>query len=247
MRVLVCLIASFFLVFSSLSGFGQDKDSLLFTKFDTLQSPPEYPYKEWRMFFRLDIKKSFAHSQKTRFNGFNFGMTYKERHRFGLGLYVSKRVLLDNVFVDEPDVAEDSEVGVHVSYLGLFYEYILFNKPKYDVGISVIFANADLTTDYTDTNDVVKPYINEKIPLIELFVGGRYKVLRWVGINGGIGYRFIFTHDAIDNKALSGMVYRVGVGLYLGDLWKMANKKKYPEEHEYWKYRKYKRQNKNAD
>ena len=71
-----------------------------------------------------------------------------------------------------------------------------------------------------------KIIINEKkTGLLEVSMLAEYRLLRWLGLGAGVGYRQMLTSDAILRKNFNGPLYIVKVKIYFHEVYKMIFKR----------------------
>lgn len=205
--------------------------------FSELENP--YDAKKWRVLVGFDGRVSASLGRVVSFSGFRLGVTFKNRHKFGLGIYSFKSpIIFEDLNPGTEASTDSSDVYFALSYASLFYEYLYFRNMRWEIGAAVHYSNSTVTVQYTDTADVLVDYESGrvKVPLLEVSTVADYRLFRWLSVKAGIGYRFMFHKEDFFSKGFQSGVLKFGVGIKLGDMWHAMNKKK--EKHavynEYW-------------
>ena len=53
---------------------------------------------------------------------------------------------------------------------------------------------------------------------IELSIAGNYRIWKFIGISGGLGYRRAFSSNIIKDEDFNGITYSLGIKIWFGDL-----------------------------
>lgn len=215
--------------------------------FEDLENP--YTAKKWRMVFAFDGRVSYAFQEPASLSGIKIGAQLNNRHEFGLGIYSFKSAsILRGVEVGEPDADPVTNLHFTLSYVSLYYEYIWWRNMRWEISTPLHYATSNINVQYMDTTRTLQDFGtgNYKAPLVEISAMGQYKLLRWLKVQGGLGYRAMLIDEQAIKDGFNSIIYKFGVGIGLGEIWHAMNKNK--EKHavynEYWNLYKCSQKNK---
>jgi len=189
----------------SYSGRSQSLDSLLFHK-----SPAP--------FFSLDSRNSRVVGNPVRLFGLKVGLEWAERYRAGFGFYrVTTRF---NRLVRAGDQHPDVKSRFRFRYYSLFGEYRFFHNKKWTFNGTVHLGLGRNYYEPLNRPDLPER-VNEKLVLLMTpHISGSYRILPWLGVGGGVGYRKTLIPGLVRTDKLNGGIVAVGVQVYPYALYK---------------------------
>lgn len=223
-------IVIIWLAISAVSAFAQ-VDSL---NADTIPEP-----KKWKFLFSFDSRSSSIRFSGDKYNaklfGVKIGASYKEKHRFGWGVYWLQSDKTPIIVPDKYLVRTDSlgekyldtvEHHVTFGYQTLFYEYVIYRKGRWEISAPVHlgFGVAEVNARNGRGPDTLLGKFGSA--LTSFAVDGHYKISPWLGVGAGFGYRLMLTHNKDISKALNAPYTIFKIKLFLGDLYRGMFKRK---------------------
>lgn len=198
--------------------------------------------KNWKFLFAFDARSSFIRFDGATHNaklfGLKLGATYKKRHRFGWGVYflqsnktpiVVEKGLVPRLDTITNEVVLDTLVHrVNFGYQSLFYEYVFYQKQRWEfsaplhIGLGVAEVREGIRGQIGDTL-----IATVAAPLMGISVGGHYKIMPWMGLGAGFGYRLMLSGDRNIRRALNAPIFIFKMKLFLGDAYRGMFKRKH--------------------
>ncbi len=177
-----------------------------------------------RFVLNFDARRQEVRSRIVRFFGLRAGI--QERYNlYAFGLYGLGDPFEDSG-VELPDVGRDSaDVRSTLTYVSGTYERILYDSPKWQLSIPFMVGYGEAAVDYRDTADVFVPYRRTPVVPLESGVRASYKVLFWLYLQGGLGYRRVAGPSALVNDEFSGATWNFGVSIKFGKIFRYAKDK----------------------
>lgn len=173
----------------------------------------------------FDTRNSFVSAEKkisVKLQGVKAGVKINGCHNLAIGYY-SVINLPKKQITDENGVVYDLQLNM--SYGTLFYEYVLLNTKRWEIGIPVEIGGGNYHTTATDTaGKKYKPFADTARTGISLFGAGldvSFKIFQWLGFNATGGYRLVGGAEP-QGMNFNGVFYSVGFEIYFGRLYKMA-------------------------
>ena len=198
MRTFFILILSFF-IFSS-QGHAQLFDSIR-TSFD---------YKP-KFLLKFDTRNSFISNQYAKIHGIKVGLSFNKTTNIGIGYHwMPKRPL-------EPTLLNSNKIDLKFGYAVAFFEYN-FYKSKYwsaEIPVQIGFGKAQYDDlDLAMTTGISWIIIYEPAMTIE------YKLLKYFGIGGGVGFRLAIKSNQQIKESFTAPEYILRFKIYSGDIYK---------------------------
>ena len=160
--------------------------------------------KKYKFIFQLDNRFSSIREADITIFGAKAGLQYKRLFRLGLG---ASFILspLDITYVDKK-TGEISENRINFWYGSIFNDWIIYKNHKLECFVTeqVGFGKPHFTREVND--EIVN---NISIPLYVNEISGQvnYKVLKWVGLGAGIGYRNLWNRHAALRSTFDAPIY----------------------------------------
>lgn len=168
--------------------------------------------------FQFDNKNSFIGSKTVRFNGILATIQIGYKSRLGAGYYALSR---NSRFTDITSTnGIDTLVTVqNFRYYSMEYHYILLNTKHWEVYFPFELGLGGVNT----TNGSNRAsFVTRVLPaqVINAGVMGYYKLFSFIGLGGGIGYRYVRLGSRPNDIAddLTRPTYSIRAKLYIGDL-----------------------------
>ncbi len=197
---------------------------------------------KWKFLFAFDARSSFIRFDGATHNaklfGLKLGATYKNRHRFGWGVYflqnnktpiVVEKGLVPRLDTITNEIVLDTLVHrVNFGYQSLFYEYVFYQKRRWEFS-----APLHIGYGVAEVREGIRGQLGDSligsvgVPLMGLSVGGHYKVMPWIGVGAGVGYRLMLSGDNNVRRALNAPLFIIKVKLFLGDTYRGVFKRKH--------------------
>ena len=200
---------------------------------DTTKVKHEHVVRKWKFLFGFDGRKSIILNHDVKFSGMKIGVEYKEKHKFGIGIYDMRQA----VFVPDFKPALERPGGTDtasfkLSYTSLFWEKIWFENDRWELSTPIHLGTGTLDIRYRDVEGNMQFFGNPTSGLLEMSFVAEYRVFRWFAIGAGVGRRWINYGEDSAKQTFGGPVSILQFKVLAGQLYKMAFKK---DELEPWK------------
>lgn len=186
-----------------------------------------------KFLFVLDARRSFVLDKKTKFNGFKLGVSIKERHRLGLGVYgMQNPIRLPGLQIDKQEYPDASDTLLfNFNYTSIFYQPVLFVNKRWEISTPHQLGIGKIRLYYrdtTDTKDVL--FLEGAVPMFTVSSVFQFKIFRWIGLGLGVGYRMAISSDDDVKNAVNAPFYNFQLKVFLGEIYRMTFKKDQLEE-----------------
>lgn len=177
-----------------------------------------------RFILNFDARRQEVRGRIVRFFGLRAGV--QERYNiYALGVYGLGDPFQESG-VKLEDIGRDSvDVRSTMGYLSLTYERILFDTPKWQMSVPFMIGLGQAEVDYKDSTSVYMPYREARVVPLESGIRASYKVLFWLYVQGGLGYRQVTGPSSLVNKEFSGATWNFGLSIKFGKIFRYAKDK----------------------
>lgn len=198
-----------------------------------------------KIFLTLDRTSSFVSGKGAATNELRVGLEFKKKLRLGIG-YAS---LVSDVVAEKVAVTEmtnvDSVVSakLSLSYMTFSAEYTFYNSKRWQITMPVTLGIGSSYFNYFEFVD--GDYQTKKLDEGTVVIFGpsgvaTYRILRWVGVSGGIGFRHVIVNNSKVEESFNSPIYLFRIRIFLGEIYKsvfprgIAGKRNPPYTNEYW-------------
>lgn len=168
-------------------------------------------------FFQLDGYNSFVRSRGANAIGVKAGIDFDKKIRFSIGYMKLFTDVVDSIQV-RPGVYYRGEVKSGYFTTGI--EYIIYNNDPWQISFPAHFGFGTAYYDYPDGKKAHNKALQGNIILFEPAVTGHYKVIKWVGVGFGLGYRVMLKNNTRLTDKLSSPLYVLKLKIFLDEIYK---------------------------
>lgn len=194
-----------------LAGISQALDSV---KFALRQKP--------KFFLQLDGYNSIVTGAKANASGIKAGLDFNKKIRFGVGYFKLTTDVVEPFTNIKPDDTVRAELFSHYFTVGA--EYVLFHKDPWQISVPAHIGIGRSYFQYNDTEGEHRIYKNS-IMLFEPAIAGHYKIIKWVGLGFGIGYRLMLKNNPEVNDNFNSPLYVIRIKIFFDEIYKSVFKK----------------------
>ncbi|HBX50160.1 MAG: hypothetical protein A2275_11700 [Bacteroidetes bacterium RIFOXYA12_FULL_35_11] len=198
----------------------------LFGKSQFLDSLKSFVSHKPRVAFRFDSKTTFISNSGVSIWGLNLGLDFNKKLKSGIGFYFLRSRLHKNQLISR-EFLSDTTVNsrLFVYYGGIFAEYVFFQNKKWEMSfpLQVGFGNSWYRYDVSG-----RLYDRDKhfIALYEANISAQYKILWWLGVGAGIGYRLMIVNNKAIEENFNAPIYTIKTKFFFGDIYRKYFPKK---------------------
>jgi len=163
-----------------------------------------------RMLLSLDRKNSLFSDAKVNTWGVRLGFKYGCKINFGMGVYTARNIEFDYRLnaLQYPNASTSSYAKI--SYVTVFAEPIILAEKRKVFSIPVSVGGGSLKVKYRELNSTKKEtYFSDFVPVLDVSGVFMFKLVPFVWIGGGIGYRHFFHKDDFVNEYFNSPYYMI--------------------------------------
>jgi hypothetical protein len=160
----------------------------------------------------FDSKRSFIANRDVNIFGVRAGLEFDRKAAVGFGYYFLSSPFYSNFIhpADSGGGLDTTRSRLRFSYVSVWFEYMLLASRRWELSLplSLGFGEAEFEgfeeTTYTP------------VLLLEASLEAQYKIVPWLGLGAGLGYRQPYAGDPSVRKNFGAPIYRFGVRFFLG-------------------------------
>lgn len=172
---------------------------------------------------RLDNRYSFTAATPSKIVGFKVGAEFQDRFRVGGGYNLLNSELKKEVYVLKNGVNDTVMSFLKMSYMSYFIEYVFYRDKRWEFSIPLQIGIGN--THYEYRIDNFKFRNNWSVIVnYEASVSGHYRIIKWIGIGGGLGYQLMLKDNPAIPENFNTPIYVVKLKIFLGDIYRSVFK-----------------------
>ncbi|MFH2095857.1 MAG: hypothetical protein ABIJ16_09145 [Bacteroidota bacterium] len=175
--------------------------------------------------FRFDNRNSIISTRGARINSIKWGLEYNHVFTLGFGYEWLGSEINRNFYVQSTDGITDTvNSALKMNYMSLFAEYVFYRDKKWECFLPISFGIGDAHYSYEYNNEIFRK--NHCLILVyETNITVQYRVIRWIGVGAGTGYRLMIKGNNMMDENFNSPIYILKMKIYFGDIYTELFKK----------------------
>lgn len=173
-------------------------------------------------FLVFDSYFSFIGNKSADVWGFKGGVKVDEKWRLGLGYNLLSSDIVEQKVLPSEELAyaknDTVKAQLFVRYFPLMAEYIHYNEGNWQISTPLQVGYGQSYFQYFDKNDNKRRIYKKGVVATQLGVNAQYKVLRWVGLTAGVGYRVMLINNKEIDAKMNSPIFAIGIKIYLSEV-----------------------------
>lgn len=171
----------------------------------------------------FDSRNSFIDNGRAHIWGIKFGVEFSDRLQGGIG-YNKHDQNLEKIiyFQDQLGNTNSSLAKLHLNYFSFYVRYVYYKTKHWKFSImpyQIGFGNSKYVY---EQEGIEKTNGKRFVVLYEPGISVSYKIVRWLGVGGDIGYRVMLRDNPAIPENFNSPIYSFYGIIYWGELFKMA-------------------------
>ena len=209
MRLLIIVLS--FLLFPIISLAQYDDERLVIFEDEFKKSFKSKP----KLDVKFDNRFSFIRDSDVKTIGIKVGLNYRRKFKVGLGF---NQMLFNVEKIAFNDAGEEVPVDLEYSYFSPYLEYVYYNTRKWEFSLSFQHGIGGASYQFVNTDGKKVKLKQSAVLSFEPAMLIDYKIIRWVGIGTGIGYRMVYYKRSSIQEKFTSPEYVIKLKVYLGEI-----------------------------
>ena len=198
-----------------------------------------------KVFLTLDKTSSFVSGKGATTNEIRIGLDFRRKIRFGIGYAaLASDVVADkNIITTVTGVDSLVPARLSLSYMTLSAEYTFYETKRWQITMPLTLGIGSSYFSYFEK-------VNGEYLTLKMDKGGvvligpsgiaTYRILRWVGLSAGLGFRQVIVNNGKVKESFNSPVYLFRIRIFMGEIYKsvfprgILGKHSPPYSNEYW-------------
>ncbi len=164
---------------------------------------------------KFDNRFSFIRDNDVKTIGIKVGLNFRRKFKVGLG-FNQMFLPVEKFVINDQD--EEVPVNLEYSYFSPYLEYVYYNTRKWEFSLSIQHGIGGANYQFTNSNGEKEKLEQSTILSYEPAMLIDYKIVRWIGIGTGIGYRMIYYRTPGIKENFTSPEYVIKLKVYLGEI-----------------------------
>lgn len=178
--------------------------------------------KNLQPFLVFDSYYSFIGKKSADVWGFKAGIEWNEEWRFGIGYNKLSADIIEYKALPEeewPHAKNDTvKAQLYLRYFPMMAEYIAYRKDPWQITIPLQLGYGTSYFQYFDKDNNNRRIFEHGVLVFQPGVNVQYKVLKWVGVGAGLGYRFLLVNNPEIETKMNSPVFSIGLKIFIGEI-----------------------------
>ena len=171
-------------------------------------------------FFQLDSYYSFIGNKSADVWGFKVGVEWNHKWRFGIGYNKIKSDIVEYKKLPDNEIpyshSNTVKAQLFLQYFPLMAEYVFYDKDPWQITMPLTLGYGKSYFQYYGYSNQTRKIFSHGVLITEPGVYVQYKILKWLGVGVGVGYRTMLINNPEIETKFNSPVFSVRVKLFPG-------------------------------
>ncbi len=173
------------------------------------------------LIFTFEKRNSFVQDATADLNGIKVGLDFDNTVKFTFARY---KLIADIVETKTVTSAFGTDTTVRANLQVLYFapgvEYVLYKDDPWQISVPVEIGIGKSYFEYFASRGNRQRAFDKGIILIEPGINGHYKLVKWIGIGFGAGYRIMLKNNPEVDTRMSNFTFSIGVKIFFSEVYK---------------------------
>ena len=174
--------------------------------------------------FQFDTYYSFIGNKGADVWGFKAGVEWENKWKFAVGYNKIKSDIIEykNLPVSEYpySVKHRVKAQLYLNYYPVMAEYIFYNKDPWQLSVPVSIGYGTSYFQYFDNSNGARDLFKHGVLINDNGINAEYKIVKWVGIGAGVGYRFMLINNPDITTNFNSPIFSFQLKIFLNEIMK---------------------------
>jgi len=174
-----------------------------------------------KIFFNFTQYNSFINRQSANISGIKAGLEFNKKVRLGLGYGWLNSDIVDKIAIDKNDLSYTTNGQLKFNFISTSFEYEFYTNDSWHLSVPLVFGSGGAHYEYIDRLTRERTSTKDfPIVLFEPTVNAQYNIIDWVGVSGGLGYRFALNASKDYKKNFNSPIYVISLKILFDEIYR---------------------------
>jgi len=173
-------------------------------------------------FLVFDNYYSFIGNKSADVWGFRAGIEWNQTWRFGAGYNKIRSDIVERKILSGEELSyannDTVKAQLFLTYFPLMAEYIFYRSDPWIISMPLQVGYGTSYFQYFDRENDERKIFKRGVVVTQAGISAQYKIVRWVGIGAGLGYRLMLVNNPEIETRMNSPVFAIGIKLYVGEI-----------------------------
>jgi hypothetical protein len=173
-------------------------------------------------FLVFDNYYSFIGNKSADVWGFRAGIEWNQTWRFGAGYNKIRSDIVERKILSGEELSYASndtvKAQLFLTYFPVMAEYIFYRSDPWIISLPLQAGYGKSYFQYFDRDNDERKIFKRGVVVTQAGISAQYKIIRWVGVGAGLGYRLMLVNNPEIETKMNSPVFAIGIKLYLGEI-----------------------------
>jgi hypothetical protein len=175
-------------------------------------------------YFQLDTYYSFIGNKSADVWGFKAGITWKKKWHLAVGYNKIRSDIIELKMLPESEWSNSNvadhkvKAQLYLRYYPIMAEYVFYDKDPWQLSAPVSIGYGRSYFQYFDKANNPRSIFSHGVLVNDLGINAQYRIIKWVGIGGGLGYRLMLVKNPEVDTKFNSPIISFRIKLYLGEI-----------------------------
>lgn len=173
------------------------------------------------LIFSFEKRNSFVQDATADLNGIKLGVDFDNKVKITLARYKLVADIVEQKTV-KTNAGKDTTVRANLQmlYVAPGAEYVIYKDDVWQVSVPVEVGFGKSYFEYFVQRSERKKILDQSILLIEPGISGHYKLVKWIGLGFGAGYRSMLQNNKEVDTRMSSFTFSLGIKIFFSEVYK---------------------------
>jgi hypothetical protein len=172
--------------------------------------------------FQLDTYYSFIGNKGADVWGFRAGVSLNNEWKFTAGYNKIKADIIEYKTLPQSELPYSThpvvKAQLYLKYYPLSAEYVFFSKDPWQLSVPVSIGYGRSYFEYFDSKNAPRDIFKHGVLVNYDGISAQYKVVKWVGLGAGLGYRVMLVNNPNISTNFNSPVFSFQIKIFLNEV-----------------------------
>jgi hypothetical protein len=177
--------------------------------------------KKPKFFFNFTQYNSFINKQPANVSGIKAGLEFNDKVRLGVGYGWLNSDIVDRIDITKNDLSYQTNGQLKFNFVSTSFEYEFYSNYPWHISVPLVVGAGGAHYEYIDRMTKERTNTNNfPVVLFEPTINAQYNIIDWVGVSGGLGYRFTMNATMDLKRNFCSPIYVIQLKIFFDEIYR---------------------------